>query len=268
MLKKLELTFEEQEELLNYARSKDIEVFSTPYDFESLQFLIDSQVSAIKLASADIISIPLLRAAAESKLPLILSTGMATLGEICLATETAESMGNKDLILLHCTTNYPAPPKSINLRVLNAYQHVFPYVIGFSDHSEGIGSTLGAITLGAKVIERHFTLSKTMKGPDHSASSDPKEFSNLVKEIRCLELALGKSFKKIQTVEEENRKVMRRSLVAQKPIGMGHIITPNDIGLMRPGDGLLPTYFDFFVGKRARKDVEPGSKLTWDLIIE
>ena len=263
MLKKLELDYEEFKELYNYAKKKNIIFLSTPFDFESVNFLNELDIPAFKISSGDLTNIPFLEYVAEKKKPIILSTGMATLGEIEEAINTIKNIGNKDIILLHCISAYPAKLETLNLRAINVLREAFKLPVGFSDHSLGIYTPIAAIALGAVIIEKHFTLDKNLPGPDHRASLSPEELKEMVKAIRLIEEALGDGIKKPIPEEKETKKASRRSIVARTNISKGSIITKEKITFKRPGIGLPPKYYKYIVGKMATRDITADEAIYW-----
>ncbi|MBO8161754.1 MAG: N-acetylneuraminate synthase [Thermosipho sp. (in: Bacteria)] len=263
MIKKLELSEEEFRELYRYAKSKGIIFLSTPFDFESADFLEDLGVPAFKVSSTDLTNLPFLEYIAEKGKPIILSTGMGTLGEIEEAINTIKDVGNEDIVLLHCITSYPVKFESLNLRTIQTLKEAFKLPVGFSDHSLGIYAPIAAVALGAVVIEKHFTLDKNLPGPDHKASLNPEELKEMIKWIRLIEKALGDGIKRPTPKEIEIRKVARRSIVAKVDIPKGATITKNMITFKRPGTGLPPKYYKEIIGRRARRDIRADELIYW-----
>ena len=263
MIKKLELSEEEFRELHRYARKKGIIFLSTPFDFESADFLEELGVPAFKVSSTDLTNLPFLEYIAEKGKPIILSTGMGTLGEIEEAVSTIKNTGNEDIILLHCITSYPAKFESLNLRAIQTLKEAFKLPVGFSDHSLGIYAPIAAVALGAVVIEKHFTLDKNLPGPDHKASLNPCELKEMIRGIRLIEKALGDGIKRPTPEEEEIKKIARRSIVAKVDIPKGAIITKDMITFKRPGTGLPPKYYNKIIGKRARRDIKADELIYW-----
>lgn len=257
MLKKLELDESAFRELAAYARSKNIGFLSTPFDIESARFLATLGVSAFKVSSGDLTNLPFLRELASMGLPIILSTGMATLGEIEEAVETCERAGvpiNR-LTLLHCTTEYPAPVEDINLRAMLTIANAFPgATFGYSDHSEGVEIPIAAVALGAQVIEKHFTLDRAMEGPDHKASLEPAELAAMVRVIRRVGAALGDGRKRPSASELPNRQIARKSIVAARPIAKGEVFNEQNLSIRRPGSGISPARWDSLIGLPASRD--------------
>ena len=263
MLRNLELSFDEFVELKNHCDSKKIEFMSTPYDPESVIFL-NNLVYRFKISSADIINKSLLKSVAETKKQIILSDGMATMDEIKRSVEFIKSFGNNNIVLLHCTTSYPAPFDEINLNILKTLKNQFKSIIGYSDHSQGIEIPILSVGFGAKVIEKHFTLDRNMKGPDHFASIEPDEFKKMVSSIRNAEKAVGNDKKILSKNEKINLFHLRRSLHAISDIKMGNTLKTSDIGILRPNDGISPWEIDDIIGKKAKKNINKFEPITED----
>ncbi|PQV52507.1 N-acetylneuraminate synthase [Paraburkholderia sp. BL21I4N1] len=257
MLKRLELDENAFRELAVYAKSKGIGFLSTPFDIESARFLTTLGVSAFKVSSGDLTNIPFLRELASMGLPIILSSGMATLGELEEAVEACEQAGVPidKLTLLHCTTEYPAPAEEINLRAMLTIAAAFPgATFGYSDHTEGIEIPIAAAAMGAQVVEKHFTLDRTMEGPDHKASLEPAELAAMVRAIRRVGVALGDGRKRPTASELPNRQIARKSLVAARPIAKGETFTAQNLSVRRPGNGISPARWDSVIGQPAARD--------------
>ena len=266
MLKKLELTEYDFVELADYAKEKGILFLSSPFDKESVDLLDEINVPVFKVASGEITNFPLLKHIAEKGKPIILSTGMATLGEIEDALRVSREEGAVDVVLLHCVTSYPAKMEDVNLRVIATLKHAFKLPVGFSDHTLGITVPTAAVSLGAVVIEKHFTLDKNLPGPDHKASLEPDELKEMVVAIRDVEKALGDGIK-ISTKEEEKiKKVARRSVVVKADIPKGTTIAENMLGIKRPGTGIAPKYMDLIVGKKAKENIRKDEIVTWKMV--
>lgn len=263
MIKKLELSEDEFKELYKYAKRRRIIFLSTPFDFGSVDFLEELGVPAFKVSSSDLTNLPLLEYIAQKGKPIILSTGMGTLGEIEEAINTIKKAENEDIILLHCITSYPSKFESLNLRAIKTLKWAFKLPVGFSDHSLGIYAPIAAVALGAVVIEKHFTLDKNLPGPDHKASLDPNELKEMVNAIRLIEKALGNGIKRPTPEEEEIKKVARRSIVAKIDIPKGTILTEDKITFKRPMTGLPPKYYKEIIGKRARRDIRADEVIYW-----
>jgi N,N'-diacetyllegionaminate synthase len=267
MLRQLELAHEEFIEIKAYADTKGILFLSTPHDEESADFLEDLGVPCFKIASGDLPNIPFLLRVARKGKPVILSTGMAYLGEVEAAVRTIEDEGNSDLILLHCVSEYPAEAASCNLRAMDTLSQAFQYPIGFSDHTLSFEIALAAVARGARLIEKHLTLDQTLPGPDHKASLNPAEFAAMVKSIRAVEAALGDGVKAPTSSELEMRKVARKSLVAARQIPAGRTIVPEDLALRRSSGGLDATYMTLIIGRKLRQDLDVNSVITMDLLV-
>lgn len=264
MLKALELTQEQQRELKAHCDQSGIIFISTPYDYQSVDWLDEMAVSAYKIASTDTSNIPFLRYIARKNRPVLLSTGMSTLTEVEDAVNALKQGGldQNNLVILHCTSEYPAPIDEVNLRAMNTLAQAFNCVVGFSDHTSGVGASPWAVALGAVVVEKHFTLDCNMVGPDHRASLEPEQFAELVKAIRDVEAALGDGVKCPTVSELPNKPNMQKSLVARKFIAKGEFITEEDLTTKRPATGLAPKFWDTVVGRRAMHDIQPNQILT------
>jgi len=265
MIKKLELSEDDFRELAEYARERNITFLSSPFCKESVDLLDEIGVPAFKIASGEITNFPLLKHVSSKGKPIILSTGMATLGEIEEALKAIRSGGVKDIILLHCVTSYPAKIEDVNLKAIQTLKCAFKLPVGFSDHTMGIAIPVAAVALGACVIEKHLTLDRKMLGPDHKASLEPHEFKEMVKAIRNAEKALGDGIKK-PTEEERIKKVARRSIVAKVSIPKGAVITTDMLDAKRPGTGISPKYMDIIVGRVARVNIKRGEIISWKMI--
>lgn len=264
MLKRLELTESDFEELFGYARRKGLLFLSSPFDKRSVDLLDRLGVAAFKVPSGEITNFPLLKHIAQRKKPIILSTGMSTLTEVEEALAVIQREGLTDVILLHCVSSYPAKVEDINLRAMETLKCAFKLPVGLSDHTLGITIPVAAVALGACVIEKHFTQDKSLPGPDHRASLEPDELRQMVEAIRDVERALGDGTKQPTPEEEENKQVARRSIVAKVDIPEGMIITEEMLDIRRPGMGIEPKHLDLVMGKRAVKDIEKDAPLTWD----
>ncbi|QGU94988.1 N-acetylneuraminate synthase [Clostridium bovifaecis] len=266
MLKRLELSYEEFIELKNYCDNREIMFMSTPFDFESADFLHSIGVEAFKISSGDLTNIPMLEYIAKFNKPMILSSGMAVLGEIEDAIIALRSIGMDSIAVLHCTSNYPAALESVNLKAMNTIKNTFKIVGGYSDHTEGITIPIAAAALGADIIEKHFTLDKNMEGPDHKASLDPEELKKMVEEVRKVEMSLGNGIKTLSKSEIDTMKVARKSIVASRDIKQGEIIRFKDLDYKRPGNGLASKYYKELLGKRAKADIKMDQQITLNLV--
>lgn len=266
MFDRLSMSFTEQKEIVEYARDKKIEIFSTPFDFESVDFLESIGVSVFKIASMDLVNLPLIKYIAKIGKPIILSCGMSTLGQVEEAVDAVIQSGNPNLILLHCNSSYPAVPEEMNLRVIKTLKRCFNVPVGLSDHTFGLFVAHTAIAIGSDIIERHFTLDRTMEGPDHILSSEPDEIAKLVEMAKKIPAILGDGVKNIKPNEYETLNTQRKSLYAACNIMQGQIITSDMIAIKGPGGGLLPKYLDIVVGRVAKNDIEEDYPITWDNI--
>lgn len=258
MLKKLELSNEQHEELIAYCKSKNIRFFSTAFDMDSIDYLHSLNLSLWKIPSGEITNYPYLKKIASYKEPVILSTGMCELSDIENAINVLVANGvSKDTItVLHCNTEYPTPMKDVNLKAMLEIKEKFGVEIGYSDHTEGIEIPIAAVALGATVIEKHFTLDKNMEGPDHKASLEPSELKAMVKSIRNIEQALGTGHKTISESERKNIEIARKSIVAAKDIKEGEIFTEENITVKRPGNGISPMEWENVIGKVAKRNFQ------------
>jgi len=266
MARKLELPFEAFRELHHYCGEKNILFLSTPFDSESATFLVELPVPALKVPSGELTNLPFLENLAGNGLPLVVSTGMATMEEIATALEVIRAAGDPPLMLLHCVSNYPAAPASMNLRAMRTLEDKFAVPAGLSDHTVGIEISLAAAALGACVIEKHFTVSRDLPGPDHRASLVPDELASLVKGIRKVEAALGDGIKRPVSEELGTAAVARRSLVAACLIPAGAVLTAEMVAILRPGTGLPPAMRSQVLGRRAIQEIQPGAILSLDML--
>jgi len=264
MLKNLELSFDEFRELKKYCDNSNIEFISTPYDIKSVEFLNEIGVKRFKVASADLINKPLIEAIAKTKKQIILSTGMATLGEIERTISLIYNLGNRNIILLHCTTSYPTSYCQVNMNILNTLKNSFDLTIGYSDHTTGIEVPIMAVTMGAKVIEKHFTLDHTMEGPDHFASLEPSELKKMVKAIRNVEKSFGSKRKEITDNEKKNIFYMRRSIHASVDIKKADIMKDNNIKITRPFNGIEPWFIGVVLGKKVKNNIKKDDPIRWE----
>ena len=256
MLKKLELDYDKHQELMDYAKSKGVMFLSSAFDLESIDLLVDLDLSVFKIPSGEITNLPYLRKIAQTNKPVILSTGMATLGEIEAALEVLKNNGTTDVTILHCNTEYPTPMSDVNLTAMNTMKDAFKVKVGYSDHTLGIEIPIAAVALGAEVIEKHFTLDKTMDGPDHKASLEPDELKQMVKSIRNIEQSLGTGVKTPTESERKNKQIARKSIVAKMPIKMGEIFSEENLDIKRPGTGISPMLWDEMIGSKSTKDYQ------------
>lgn len=258
MLSALEMSYEDFTTLAQHCRERHIGFMSTPFDLTSIEFLATLGMDFWKIPSGEITDLPYLRAIAAHPGKVIMSTGMSSIAEVEAALDALESSGKsrREITLLHCTTQYPAPLESVNLRAMDTLATLGCAAVGYSDHTRGITVPIAAAARGASVIEKHFTLSRQMEGPDHKASLEPSELADMVKAIRDVEIALGSPEKVIAAAESANVAVARRSIVAARNIAKGHIITAEDITAKRPGTGLSPMLWDVVIGSKASRDYD------------
>ena len=256
MLQKLELKPEHHDELINYCSQKRIEFLSTAFDLSSIQMLAHLNIRRWKVPSGEITNLPYLRKIGSQGKPVILSTGMANLGEIEAALRVLEQEGTprSQITVLHCTTEYPAPPEEVNLRAMNTIGEAFGVSVGYSDHTDGIAVPIAAVAMGATVIEKHLTLDRNMLGPDHAASLEPDHFAAMVSGIRTIEKALGDGVKRPTPSEQINLPIVRKSLVAARPIAAGEMFSESNLTAKRPGKGISPMNWDSWIGRKALRD--------------
>ena len=259
MLKKLELSQAVHQELIDYCAQKGVQFLSTGFDFESLEFLAGLGITIAKIPSGEITNLPYLRKVATLFPEVILSTGMANISEIKDAVKVLTDNGvSKDKItVLHCNTEYPTPMEDVNLKAMLHIQRELGVPVGYSDHTLGIEVPIAAVALGATVIEKHFTLDKTLPGPDHKASLEPEELKAMVMAIRNIEKAIGGSgLKEVSKSEAKNKPIARKSIVATKAIKKGDLFSAENLTVKRPGTGISPMQWDEVIGKTAKKDFE------------
>lgn len=251
-------------EFFDYCKKIGVMASSSPYDFEAVDLMDKLGVDFYKIGSGDITWHEMLEYIAKKKKPIILATGASTLAEVDEAVQVIKKTGNRNLILLQCITNYPSKISSANINVLKTYERAFGTIVGYSDHSPGDVVVLGAIALGAKVIEKHFTLSKKDKGPDHPHSMETQEFAEMVRKIRQLESAMGSGRKVVAEEESETVIVQRRGLYVKRDIAAGEKIKKSDIDILRPALGILPKFKEIIVGRKAKKRLSVGKPLKWE----
>ncbi|MBR3139407.1 MAG: N-acetylneuraminate synthase [Methanobrevibacter sp.] len=264
MLKKLELTFEDFKELKDYASKCNVMFISSPFDINSVDLLENLNVSLYKLGSGELNNFELIDYVQKTNKPIILSTGMATLEEI---KETYDFIENKEnLIILHCITGYPTSFEEANLNFIKTLQDEFDVPIGFSDHSPGIELPIAAVALGACVVEKHFTLDKTLEGPDHKASLNPIEFKAMVDAIRNVEVAMGDGVRRFSENELEIKKIARKSIILNEDVSEGMTIEKKMLTIKRPGTGIAPKYINQVIGKRVNQDLNKNTVLKWEYL--
>ena len=258
MVKKLELSYEAFEEIYKYCKEKGISFLSSPFDLESIDFLASLGLEIFKIPSGEITNLPYLEKIGKLKKKIIISTGMAYLGEIEAALNILIQSGTKkeDIIVLHCNTEYPTPYEDVNLRAMLTIKEAFKIRIGYSDHTPGLEIPIAAVAMGAEVIEKHFTLDRNMEGPDHKASLEPIELVNMVSAIRNIEKAMGDGIKKPSSSEIKNIMIARKSIVAARKIRAGEAFTEENLTVKRPGTGISPMQWNSILGKHANRDYE------------
>lgn len=286
MLKRLELSYDDFIKLKKYSDEKDIIFLSTPHSEDTIDFL-EPLVPAYKIGSGDLTNLPFLEKIAKKSKPIILSTGMATMEELKEALNIIYSQGNKKIVLLHCTTNYPCSLNEVNLRAMQTMQEELNCLIGYSDHTLGISVSIVAVILGAAVIEKHFTLNKSLPGPDHKASLEPNELKKMIHEIRNMENRLnggekieeilktiqnieeilGSPIKKLTKNEERIKMFVRKSIVANVDIPKGTAITKDMISIKRPGTGIPPKHLDKVVGKKTKQNIKQDELISFEQLI-
>ena len=264
LARRLELTFDDTLSLQAYANDLGIEFLSSPFDVPSCEFLGTLGMRRLKIPSGETVNPFLLRAAAATKLPLIVSTGMATVAEVRRSLDYLKRHESGPVTLLHCTTQYPAEPQFCNLRAMGTMAREFGLPVGYSDHTPGIEISLAAVALGATVIEKHFTLDKKLPGPDQEASLEPQEFRVLVNGIRNINAALGDGEKRPWPVELEVAKVARKSIVTARAMLKGHVLADTDLTAKRPGTGIAAMEVEQVVGRTLMRDVAENVLLQWD----
>jgi len=265
MIKKLELGVDAHRELIAHCRQKNIQFLSSPFDLESIDLLNELGLDIFKTPSGEITNLPYLRKIVALKKEIILSTGMADLGEIEDAIDVLMEAGTKlkNITVLHCNTEYPTPMQDVNLTAMETIALKFCVRVGYSDHTLGIEIPIAAVALGAIVIEKHFTLDKNMKGPDHRASLEQDELKTMVNAIRNIEKTLGNGIKKPSPSELKNMVIARKSIVAARDIRKGEAFTEENLTIKRPGTGISPMRWDEVIGQRARKDYNIDELISW-----
>tara|TARA_Y100000996_G_scaffold388946_1_gene348941 strand:- start:167 stop:1189 length:1023 start_codon:yes stop_codon:yes gene_type:complete len=266
MLKRLELSEEDHEELISYCKTKNVKFFSTAFDVDGVSYLSSLNLDAFKIPSGELTNFPYLKAIAQTGLPVIMSTGMATLKEIGESIKVLINNGTikENLTVLHCNTDYPTPMVDVNLQAMLKIKEKFDVNIGYSDHTIGTEIPIAAVALGAKIIEKHFTLDRNLKGPDHKASLEPKELKYMVDSIRNLEQAMnGNGIKEPSQSERKNILIARKSIHLLRDLSSGTVISEEDIIPLRPGDGICSMNWEKVLGKTLKRDVKKFHKLTW-----
>jgi len=263
MLKRLELSVEMHLELIEHCERRSIKFLSTGFDIQSVDLLIGLGLGIIKTPSGEITNLPFLRHIGSLGLPVILSSGMSTMKEIGDALSILEQTGLRrdQTTVLHCTTEYPAPMDEVNLRAMNSIRNTLGVAVGYSDHTVGIEVSIAAAALGASVIEKHFTIDRSLPGPDHKASLEPIELGAMVKAIRNVEVALGSDVKEPTIGEIKNMRIARKSILAGRKIEVGEILSASNLVVKRPGDGVSPMHWDHLIGQIAGREYLPDEKI-------
>ncbi|PKP60161.1 MAG: pseudaminic acid synthase [Candidatus Altiarchaeales archaeon HGW-Altiarchaeales-2] len=264
--KNAEFPREWHQEIMEYCKKKNITFFSSPYDKGAVDLLDEIDVPAFKVGSGDINFYSLIEYMAKKGKPMIVGVGASTMGEIEEAVKTIRSTGNNDIIILQCITNYPSPFEQANIRAMVTLRNAFQVNVGYSDHTPGSLVPLGAVALGACMIEKHFTFDKTRPGPDHPFAMDVSEFKKMVEDIRMMEKALGSYIKEPVPAEKETIILQKRCIYSSVDIPKGTKIAQDMIAVLRPDKGIKPKYFDIVVGREAKVDIPKGTPITWDKI--
>ena len=266
MLRRLELPAESYRSLMAHCTERGICFMSTPFDEESADFLDELRVELFKIPSGEVTNLPLLAHVARKGKPMIVSTGMCDLDEVRAALDTIEANGKPDVALMHSLSSYPAPADEVNLRAMGTLEAAFGLPVGYSDHTRGIEVALAAVAMGAPIIEKHFTLDRTLPGPDHKASLEPDELASLVRGIRVVESALGDGRKRPMPSEANTSQVARKSLVAATDIPAGTVLTEEMVAIRRPGTGLAPGLRPRLLGRTLRSSIAAGELLTLEML--
>ena len=266
VFKNAELNFEQFEELKNYSKSIGLTFFSTPFDIESAEFLNQLEIPCFKIASSDLTNLPLITKIAKMQKPMIISSGLSTMNEINDAVNCCLFEGNNQIALLHCVANYPAQPNEVNMNVINTLKKTFGFPIGYSDNGESSLVDIVAVSMGANIIEKHFTLDKKMSGPDHSFSIDPNGLKSLISQIHEIDQMKGDGIKIPQFSEIKNRLTIRKSITAKRDLQQGEKIQEGDISIKRPADGIEPKYLTMILGKTVNTNIKKDSPIFWSSI--
>jgi N,N'-diacetyllegionaminate synthase len=263
MLQRLELSAQDHRRIIDYCGQLGIQFLSSPFDEESVDLLDEMDIARFKIPSGEITNFPLLQHIAAKGRPIILSTGMATLGEVEEALLALQAAGATEITLLHCVTEYPAPLDQINLKAMQTLRAAFGLPVGYSDHTPGIEVSIAAVAMGAEMIEKHFTLDRSLPGPDHKASLEPPELKQLVEAVRNVESALGNGIKLPAPCERPNIAIARKSIVAARPLHSGQQLRAEDLSIKRPGTGISPKLLPMLIGHTLRTSLEEDEVLSW-----
>jgi N,N'-diacetyllegionaminate synthase len=263
VFKNAELSYSDFDELNNYSKEKHVTFFSAPFDIESADYLNKINVPCFKIASSDLTNIPLIMHIAKMKKPMIISTGVSIMKEIEEAVNACYFQGNDQISLLHCIASYPTPYDEVNLTAINTMKKQFNHPVGYSDNGEPTLVDIAAVSMGANIIEKHFTLDKKMEGPDHSFSIDPSGLTELISQIRMIDKMKGNGEKLPQPSELFGKDALRKSLTAKSDLKLGEILTPDKILIKRPVGGIEPKYLDHIIGRKINKDISEDSLINW-----
>ena len=266
VIREVELPREWQPELKAHAGERGLDYIATPFDYEAIAGLVQLGVPLIKWASSEINDLPMLAHAARSGLPMVISTGMCDLADVQVAVDAIRAVGNERIVLLHCSSLYPTPMDEVNLRAMQTLERAFGLPVGYSDHTSGTAVCCAAVALGARVLEKHFTLDKSSPGPDHHYALEPHELASMVQQVRSIETALGTAIKAPTRGELAKRHLSRRSLIAARDLTEGQKIRREDLVTKRPGTGVEPKLLDVVIGRTARRDIPEGTPLTWEML--
>ncbi len=266
VFKNAELNFEQFKELKNYSKSIGLTFFSTPFDIESAEFLNQLEIPCFKIASSDLTNLPLITKIAKMQKPMIISSGLSTMNEINDAVNCCLFEGNNQIALLHCVANYPTQPNEVNMNVINTLKKTFDFPIGYSDNGESSLVDIVAVSMGANIIEKHFTLDKKMSGPDHGFSIEPNDLKSLISQIHEIDQMKGDGIKIPQFSEIKNRLTIRKSITAKRDLQQGEKIQEDDISIKRPADGIEPKYLTMILGKTINTNIKKDSPIFWSSI--
>ncbi|MEE9379269.1 MAG: N-acetylneuraminate synthase family protein [Candidatus Lokiarchaeia archaeon] len=266
LIKDIEIPREWQAELADYSKSHNLIFLSTPFDYKAVKELEELNMPAYKIASFEIVDLPFLREIAQIGKPIILSTGMASLGDIEDAINAIKEIEDVPIALLHCAINYPPPFEDLNLKAIKTLKTAFQVPVGYSDHTMSLAIPAVCVALGASIIEKHFTTDRNLKGPDHKFALESNELKKMVKYIREIEASLGSSIKFMPKSEDNLYKLARRSIIARKEIPKGKMIVKSDLIIKRPGYGIAPKFINIVIGRTAKSDIDEDEIITWDMI--
>lgn len=262
--KRAEFPRDWHEKIFEHARRRGVAFFTSVWDHDAVDLLERLHIPAYKIGSGDITWFDFIRRVAQTGKPVLISTGASSLRDVARAIDVIRDTGNQRVVLMQCVTNYPSTHRNANLLVLETYRQAFDVVVGYSDHAPGDVVALGAVALGARVIEKHFTLDKTLPGPDHPHSMEPHEFAAMVQRVRALEAALGSAVKQVTDEERDSTVIMRRSLHAARAIATGEELTAEKMVALRPAVGIAPEHEPLVIGRRAVRPLEPEEAIRWE----